>query len=236
MKHLLYIQLLFLLLQPWGQQAFGQKEDVPVGPFSIGPLVGFDFVTHELQFGEDDEYRVREESSAVLPQFGLQAMYRVGAGLSLLTEPAFGSFYEGTDQIAETGRANRQVTIEKFHVLHLPLLLRKRFSEEALTGYLIAGLDMMILLAPHASIRYRSGTNIEEGSVVTYEIPFSQLAIQAGIGVEWRRTKTLAITGDLRYRSLTGSSIGGELASVGVPAHFGLRIGLRVHFAPKKPF
>jgi hypothetical protein len=44
----------------------------------------------------------------------------------------------------------------------------------------------------------------------------------------------MAITADLRYRSISDDVIGGPLASIGFPAHVGLRFGLRVHLAKKK--
>lgn len=211
-----------------------QEEQPPRHAFSIGPVVGLDFMTQEIRFGADDETRVLTEQSSTVPLFGLQAMYRIGPGLDVLTEPAFGSFLADIQLQTNTATESRNIVVEKFHVLHLPLMLRKTFSDEALTAYLIAGADMMFFLAPNARIRYFTGTDISLVETVEYEIPFSRLAVQAGIGVQWQRTETMAITADLRYRSISDDVIGGPLASIGFPAHVGLRFGLRVHLAKKK--
>ncbi len=213
-----------------------QDAEEPLHPFSLGPIVGFDFMTQEIRYGSGDADRVSREQSAVLPQFGLQAMYRIAPGFALLTEPAFGSFFAGTDEVSSLGESIQRLEVEKFHVLHLPLLLRKSLSDAPLSAYLVAGVDMMFFLAPHAAIRYTSGSDPGMGEAVEYEIPFSRLAVQAGFGVQWQRSRTLAITADLRYRSPTDDMIGGALASIGFPAHFGLRIGLRVHLAKRKPW
>ena len=120
---------------------------------------------------------------------------------------------------------------EKFHALHLPLLFRKTFTDDDLTAFLFAGADAMVILAPHASIRVTPGS----GETVEYALPGMRIAVQAGIGVQWQRTETMALTADLRYRSLTDDRMGGDLASIAFPAHLGLRIGLRVSLAPKTP-
>jgi hypothetical protein len=231
-KSFLPVFLLLLSLPLSAQESAEQ----PRHRFSIGPVVGFDFMTQEIRFGPAGADRVLREQDEVLPQFGLQAMYRMGQGLALVTEPAFGSFFSGIDLLSSGAQENRRLRVEKFHVLHLPLLLRKTLSEEDLAAYLIAGVDMMVLLAPEAAIRYTAGGDLDAATPVVYDLPFSRMAVQAGFGVQWQRTETLTLTADIRYRAITDEVIGGELAAIAFPSHMGVRLGLRVHFAKRKPF
>ena len=232
MKSVLPLFFLILSLPLFAQES----AELPRHPFSIGPVVGFDFMTQEIRFGPEGADRVLSERDEVLPQFGLQAMYRIGAGLSIVTEPAFGSFFSGIDILQSTAQENRRLEAEKFHVLHLPLLLRKTLSEEDLAAYLIAGIDMMFLLAPEAALRYTAGGDLDAATPVVYDLPFSRMAVQAGFGVQWRRTEKLTLTADIRYRSVTDEIIGGDLAAIAFPSHVGVRLGLRVHFVKRKPF
>jgi hypothetical protein len=125
-----------------------QENQPPRSAFSIGPVVGLDFMSQEIRFGTEGETRVLVERSSTVPLFGLQAMYRIGPGLDLLTEPAFGSFLEDLQLQASTSTESRNMLVEKIHVLHLPLMLRKTFSDEALTAYLIAGVDTFLSRNP----------------------------------------------------------------------------------------
>lgn len=227
---------LFFLLLILPLSLAAQEAEKPKSRFSLGPVVGFDFMTQEIRFGPEGPDRVSRMQDEVLPQFGLQAMYRVGAGLTIVTEPAFGSFFPGIELFQGAAQENRRLEVEKFHVLHLPLLLRKTLSDEDLAAYLIAGVDMMVLLAPDAAIRYTAGGDLDAATPVVYDLPFSRMAVQAGLGVEWRRTETLTLTADVRYRAVSNDQIGGALASLAFPSHVGVRLGLRVHFVKRKPW